>query len=243
MNEATARIKINHMLDRAGWRFFPEGNKPANIRLESSVEIKQTDLDAFGEDFEKTSEGFIDFLLLDSNGFPLVVLEAKSEDKNPLTAKEQARRYARSLDCRFVILSNGNLHYFWDLDQGNPHVITGFPGPDSVGQYQQFAPSPERMTDERVEADYIALTQRPGYASEAAWRNEDERASFIRAQGLRFLRDYQVRAVHALQDAVSKGNNRFLFEMATGHGQDAGFSRHYQALPAHLQCAPDSVSG
>ena len=88
MNEATAWIKINRLLERAGWRFFLEGNDPANIRLEPSVEIKQTDLDALGEDFEKTSKGLIDFLLLDSKGFPLMVLEAKSEDKNPLAAKE-----------------------------------------------------------------------------------------------------------------------------------------------------------
>ena len=27
-----------------------------------------------------------------------------------------------------MILSNGNLHYFWDLNQGNPQVITGLIG-------------------------------------------------------------------------------------------------------------------
>ena len=219
MNEATARIKINRLLELAGWRFFPEENRPANVRLEPNVAIKQTDLDALGEDFDKTSNGFIDFLLLDSKGFPLVVLEAKSEDKNPLVGKEQARRYARSLNCRFIILSNGNLHYFWDLDQGNPHIITTFPDPDSVGSYKEFAPNSQRLVDERVNADYIALTQRPGYASEAAWRNEREREDFIQAQGLRFLRDYQLRAVHALQNAVSDSKNRFLFEMATGTGK------------------------
>ena len=36
------------------------------------------------------------------------MLEAKAEDKNPLVGKEQARKYARSLNCRFVILSNAN---------------------------------------------------------------------------------------------------------------------------------------
>ena len=65
-----------------------------------------------GEDFEKTSKGFVDFLLLDSKGFPLIVLEAKSEDKEPLVGKEQARKYARSQSCRFVILSNGNFALF-----------------------------------------------------------------------------------------------------------------------------------
>lgn len=109
--EATARIKINRLLDAAGWRFFHDGTAPANIRLEPSVTIKSTDLDALGNDFEKTSKGFVDFLLLDAKGFPLIVLEAKAEDKNPLVAKEQARKYAKSQNCRFVILSNGNLQY------------------------------------------------------------------------------------------------------------------------------------
>ncbi|MBU1150705.1 MAG: restriction endonuclease subunit R, partial [Proteobacteria bacterium] len=88
--EATARIKINKLLETAGWRFFPEGSAPANIRLEPSVTIKSSDLEVLGENFEKTSKGSIDFLLLDAKGFPFIVLEAKSEDKNPLsTAKEQ----------------------------------------------------------------------------------------------------------------------------------------------------------
>ena len=94
--EATARIKINRLLEAVGWRFFPEGGAPANIRLEPAVAIKQTDIDALGEDFERTERGFVDFLLLDGRGFPLVVLEAKAEGKNPLTGKEQARKYARS---------------------------------------------------------------------------------------------------------------------------------------------------
>ena len=46
--EATARIKINKLLEAAGWRFFQEGGAPANIRLEPSVTIKSTDLDALG---------------------------------------------------------------------------------------------------------------------------------------------------------------------------------------------------
>ena len=219
MNEATARIKINKLLERADWRFFPEGEKPANIRLEQSVRVKQVVLDSLGDDFEKTKNGVMDFLLLDQRGFPFIVLEAKSEEKQPLAGKEQARRYARSQNCRFVMLSNGNLHYFWDLERGNPHIITSFPTPDSVAGYSKVQPNPQRLIDEEVRDDYIALTQRPNYSSEAAWKNEAERPGFIRANSLRFLRTYQLQAIHTLQRGVKEGNDRFLFEMATGTGK------------------------
>ena len=219
MNEATARIKINTLLEAAGWRFFADGDRPANIQLEPSVTLKASDLDALGDNFDNAAKGFIDFLLLDPKGFPLIVLEAKSEDKNPLVGKEQARKYARSLNCRFVMLSNGNLHYFWDLERGNPYLITAFPTPDSVDGYQKVTPNPQTLVDEQLADDYIVLTQRPGYASEAAWKNEAERPGFIQANALRFLRPYQLKAIHALQGAVREGSDRFLFEMATGTGK------------------------
>ena len=219
MNEATARIRINDLLKNAGWRFFPDGGKPANVLLEQGVTLSLSDLDDLGEDFEKTGKGFVDFLLLDSRGFPLIVLEAKSSDKEPLVGKEQARKYARSLNCRFIILSNGNLHYFWDLDRGNPHIITSFPTPGSVANYNRVKPDPKLLVDETIDYYYIVLTQRPGYATEAAWVNEEERSDFIRSKGLRFLRPYQLGAIHALQRAVKDGGDRFLFEMATGTGK------------------------
>lgn len=217
--EATARIKINKLLEAAGWRFFPEGGAPANIRLEPSVTIKSTDLDGLGENFEKIERGFVDFLLLDAKGFPLLVLEAKAEAKNPLVGKEQARKYARSQNCRFVILSNGNLHYFWDLERGNPYVVTSYPTPDSVSGYQKVTPNPQRLITEQVGDDYIVFTQRPNYQAEAGWKNEGERPAYIQANKLRFLRPYQLNAIHSLQAALKEGKDRFLFEMATGTGK------------------------
>lgn len=219
MKEASARIKVNKLLEAAGWRFFADANGPATIQLEANVTIKSQELDALGDNFEKTSKGFIDFLLLNEKGFPFIVLEAKAEDKNPLVGKEQARKYARSQDCRFIILSNGSLHYFWDLDRGNPHIITTFPRPDSVQGYQKITPQPDRLIEEVVSDDYIVLTQRPKYATEAAWKNEAERPGFIAINGLRFLRPYQKNAIRAIQASVRKGQDRFLFEMATGTGK------------------------
>ena len=136
-----------------------------------------------------------------------------------MSARNRPRKYARSQNCRFVLLSNGNLHYFWDLERGSPHVITSFPTPDSAASYRQVTPDPKRLVNEPVGKDYIVLTQRPGYASDAGWKIADEQPVYIQTNKLRFLRDYQLDAVHALQKAAKEGNDRFLFEMATGTGK------------------------
>lgn len=217
--EAHARIKINQLLEAAGWRFFGDAEGPANVVLEPNVKLTLAQVDALGNDFETSSKGYIDFLLLDEKGFPLVVLEAKGESKNPLVGKEQARKYARSQNCRFVILSNGNLHYLWDLKQGNPQLITAFPAPDALKGYAHFQPDLARLITEEVSLDYIARTQLPAYDAEIGWKDEAQRPDFVQKQRLRFMRVYQQRAAQAIQQAVKNGSTRFLFEMATGTGK------------------------
>jgi len=173
--EAKARIRINDLLQRSGWRFFDDENGPANITLEAHVKLKKKTLDDLGNDFEKTAHGFVDYLLLDERGFPIAVLEAKSEKFDPLVGKEQARKYAHSQNVRFVILSNGNLHYFWDLEQGNPVIITGLPTPESLGHIHTFKPNPDSLVNEKIEADYIVVTQNPNYHNDPRWNNSAER--------------------------------------------------------------------
>ena len=219
MAEAKARIKINKLLEEAGWQFFSENGKPANIVLESNTKITQQQLDEFGDNFEKTSNGFIDYLLLDDKGFPLIVLEAKKEEINPLAAKEQARKYATAQKCRFVILSNGNQHYLWDLQRGNPNIISKFPTPETVGAYTSFNPNLQSLISESVKEDYIVITQKPGYSKDPRWIDETQRKSFLEENKLRLLRYYQINAIEKIQQEVKNGKDRFLFEMATGTGK------------------------
>lgn len=217
--EAKARVRINKLLEEAGWRFFDTTKGKANICLETNIKITEQKLNELGEDFEKTKNGYVDFLLLDELGFPLVVLEAKKEGKDPLDGKEQARKYARALNVRFIILSNGNLHYFWDIELGNPHIITTFPTSSSIKYKKSFKPNPNNLINEPIESDYIVISQKPDYKSDPNWMYEQTRNAFIEENKLKFLRDYQLRAIKSLQDAVKEGKNRFLFEMATGTGK------------------------
>lgn len=219
-NEAHARIKINQLLAEAGWRFFDNENGPANILLENYVKITQKEIDAWGNDYEKTKSGSLDFLLVDSNNKPYCVLEAKKESLHPLVAKEQARKYANTVGAQFIILSNGIVHYLWDLKKGNPKPIYTFPSPEEIGAIKEWNPDRNALANEPVANDYIVAVQMPDYAERPGWNGSIEKSKdFIWTNGLRFLRHYQLNAIQHLQKAVREGKDRFLFEMATGTGK------------------------
>ena len=219
-NEAHARIKINQLLEEAGWRFFDSSEGKANILLENRIKITQKEVDAWGSDYEKVKSGSLDFLLLDNNSRPVCVLEAKKESLHPLAAKEQARKYANTVGAQFIILSNGIVHYLWNLKKGNPIPIYKFPSPGEIGAIKEWNPDRNALATEPVDIDYIVTVQMPDYAQRPGWNGSIEKSKdFIRTNGLRFLRLYQLDAIQHLQKAVREGKDRFLFEMATGTGK------------------------
>ncbi len=212
--EAKARIKINKLLEESGWNFFDTDKGKATIKLESSIKM-----DDLGEDFEHSKNGFIDFLLVDENQNPILVLEAKKESLNPLVVKEQSRNYAKSQKVKFIILSNGTLHYLWNIETGNPEQIQVFPTLESIKKYYQFNPDPSKLVSEVVNDDYVVLTQLPNYKQIPEFQDEQKKKDLIFNLKLRFLRYYQVEAIKAVQQSVSEGKKRFLLEMATGTGK------------------------
>ena len=118
-NEAAARVRIDALLREAGWILPDTSGQPANVQLEVGVKLTRARINALGDDYQHIN-GKADYLLLDTNGKPLAVLEAKRTGSDLLAAKEQARGYAKSLGCRFVLLSNGLQHYFWGPARWQP---------------------------------------------------------------------------------------------------------------------------
>ena len=129
------------------------------------------------------------------------MLEAKKGDSDPLVGKEQAREYAAKLNAPFVLLSNGNLHYFWEIAKSEPHTMETLPSPSDLEYRRALAPLP--FTNETISADYVAQAQGKNCT-------KDKRKE---------LRDYQMDAVRAVQKAAAKGRRGFLLEMATGTGK------------------------
>lgn len=164
-SEAQARITINKLLEEAGWRFLPdERGRKENIICEHRVTKKvfapNVDL---GADFERAPDGFVDYVLLNTDGRAVAVVEAKKESIDPLTAKEQARAYAESLGASHIFLSNGLVHYYWNLRQGNPVKVSRFLPLDQLGKAAEWKPDSARLAAVAVDENYIAVSQ------DAAW--------------------------------------------------------------------------
>jgi type I restriction enzyme R subunit len=216
-SEAQARITINKMLEEAGWRFLPDGaGNRENVILEHRLSGRTFSPNAdLGQDFERAPEGFVDYVLLNTDGRVVAVVEAKRESIDPLTAKEQARAYAETLNASHIFLSNGLIHWYWNLRQGNPVKVSRFLPLEELGKASEWRPDPARLASVAVDKDYIALSQ------DSAWLTYSaaDRETFMVNKKIRLLRDYQLDAVHALQSAAAASKDRFLFEMATGTGK------------------------
>lgn len=213
--EAQARIKINKLLEEAGWRFFDDGKLKANISLEHRVKKVKYQNKDLGNDLENAPDGFIDYLLLNEQGKPIALVEAKRESIDPLNAKEQAREYARGKNIRHIFLSNGNVHYYWNLAEGNPVVISKFLKLKDFGRIADWQPRPEKMAEQEIDENYIAVSQ------DARWLtySKEQKEEVQKNNKIRLLRGYQIEGAKRLQKKYVAGQRRFLFEMATGTGK------------------------
>lgn len=216
-SEAQARITINKMLEDAGWRFLPDGNgNRENVILEQRLSGRTFAPNAdLGNDFERAPEGFVDYVLLNTDGRAVAVVEAKRESIDPLAAKEQARAYAENLNVAHIFLSNGLVHWYWNLRQGNPVKVSRFLPLEQLGKAAEWHPDPARLAAAAVDENYIALSQDSSWLSYSA----ADRATIQINKKIRLLRDYQLDAIRALQAAAANDQDRFLFEMATGTGK------------------------
>lgn len=179
-NEAFSRILIDKALEYSGWDLFN--------REQVQFELH-------------TGSGRADYLLKDTRGRVLCVLEAKREDLDPYDAKEQARGYAENLKSPFIILSNGREQWFWNYeraDQRDAYRIERLPSRDDLERlrFKNMQP-PRPLGSEIITPDYL--------------RQLKHELS---------LRRYQIEAMDEIARLFDEtGRRKFLLEMATGTGK------------------------
>jgi len=174
--EADARILVDELLRNAGWK--PEDKNQVLTE-------------------QKTAHGYADYVLLNRNGLPLAVIEAKREGINPYTAKQQALPYAKDMGANFIFLTNGDIIYFWDYQNDDARPINSFYSQKDL----------ERLTFLRTHQKPLAEIEIPDH--------------FLMHDESLELRPYQKETMQALDVALELGKRRFLIELPTGTGKTA----------------------
>ncbi len=177
--EADARMFIDKLLEKAGWLITDK----AQVSTEEAV-----------------ADGRADYLLKDARSRPLAVLEAKRFTTDPYSAKEQAKAYALSLKAPFVILSNGQEHYFWDYADGDARPVMGLPTQADLERRANI--KVHRKGDIQQSLSLQPLPRR------FTFKGEEVEA-----------RPYQLECLQKADQALITGRRRMLFEMATGTGK------------------------
>lgn len=140
-----------------------------------------------------TGNGRVDYVLFDTNGLPLAVVEAKRTSRDPRVGKEQAKLYADCLEEKFsqrpiIFYTNGFETYMWDDKNYSPRKVSGFYTQDELHLLIT-----RRKTKESLEHIFI---------------NEEITN-----------RIYQHEAIKSVCEVFEQGYRKALLVMATGTGK------------------------
>jgi len=134
---------------------------------------------------------FVDYLLTYQNT-NLAIIEAKSEDKDPLDGLQQSINYAEKLKIDYVYSTNGHKIYEHSLIDGNGKFIENYPSPTEL-----FARIYGNLKDKQKD-----IVTHP-----------------FHIEGNMKPRFYQQIAVQKTIEELSNGKTRVLLTLATGTGK------------------------
>ena len=181
-NEKYAEAQIEELLRSRGWD--PLDKK--QVRFQYSGDRKRSD-----------------YMLFDTLGNPLCVIEAKKPSLHPYDAKEQALEYANQANADFIILSNGHMSYLWELkhpEKLDAQELIGneFPTREDLEKKKEIYDVPSRpLTDLKLSKDFLK-----------EYRKDIS------------LYQYQIDAIEEVSKQFDQDKKRaFLLEMATGTGK------------------------
>ena len=138
-------------------------------------------------------EGFVDYVLWGKDGLPLAVVEAKRTSKDPKVGERQAELYAECLERKF-----GRLPCIFYTNG----FITHF--------WDKKTGIPRQVSSVFSKDDLEKIINRRTLAHDPGLEKIDEDITG---------RNYQIKAIRALCDAVREKKRKHLFVMATGSGK------------------------
>ncbi|MFG6563586.1 DEAD/DEAH box helicase family protein [Sulfitobacter sp. 1A13421] len=134
-NEATTRSRIiDNLIAASGWSVATGEASTREVVKEMEVGGQPT----------TSGKGYVDYVLLDADGAPLAVIEAKKTSVEPELGRKQAMLYADALEKQFgqrpvVFYTNGYDIWMWDDAAGYPpRKVFGYYSKDSLQYLVKF---------------------------------------------------------------------------------------------------------
>ncbi|CAD6368400.1 Type I restriction enzyme EcoKI subunit R (fragment) [metagenome] len=189
----TRRDRIDSRLLKAGW----DVSDPSRIRLEIDTinsNFKTQDYKT-KSDTLKTEElkAYADYLLLDSRGNPLAVIEAKKASKDPRFGQKQAEDYAADIKKQtnsdiLIFYTNGIDIWFWNKGYDNPRRVLGFHSREDLERIVYQNNNKKEFVDIPLRDDIVN-------------------------------RPYQIESIKRILEGIDNGRRKFLLVQATGTGK------------------------
>ena len=189
----TRRDLIDPMLEKAGWKLKDR------TKVVEEVDTKQSDFKAriyrtIDETLRNDADSaYVDYLLLDTTGAPLAVVEAKRTTRDPVLGQEQAEMYVQDIKKQtghdlFIFLTNGYEIWFWNYPHQSIRPIKGFHSREALERIRFQNVSKKSFLDVPINP---AIVDRP----------------------------YQIEAVKRVLEGIERGKRKFLVVQATGTGK------------------------
>ncbi|AMV31703.1 type I restriction enzyme EcoKI subunit R [Pirellula sp. SH-Sr6A] len=154
-NESATRQQIiDHRLKEAGWDVLDRTQVVEEFTIEKASEMQvKEEAASFG------NREFSDYVLLGKNGKPLAVVEAKRTSKDAELGREQAKQYCINIQARiggelpFCFYTNGHEIYFWNIGEGPPQRVHGFPTRQDLERLLYIRKNKKPLVDELINTD------------------------------------------------------------------------------------------
>src|SRR2546428_11217390 len=189
----TRRDLINPLLEKAGWHIKDRTNVVEEVDTRQS-NFKARDYKTVDETLKNEEESkYVDYLLLDSAGSPMAIVEAKRTSRDPVVGQEQAEEYADDIKkqtCKdvFIFLTNGDEVWFWNRPHASLRMVKGFHSREALERIRFQNNSSKSFRDVPINPKIVD-------------------------------RPYQIESVKRVLEGIDKGKRKFLIVQATGTGK------------------------
>jgi len=185
--------KIDVSLKGSGWDIKNRSQVWVEVDTKQS-DFKSRKYKVVSETIKNDAESkYADYLLLDKNGDPLAIIEAKRTTKDPVVGQKQAEQYVNDIKKQtgkdvFIFLSNGYEIWFWNKPSENPRMVKGFHSQDDLERLRFQNHLQKDVTSVKINEQIIN-------------------------------RPYQIESVKRILEGIRRGQRKFLVVQATGTGK------------------------